>query len=185
MSSVLNPLAFLVLAGALVAPLIQEESVAAEEPGAFSRTTIDVGMVVSDLDAAAKFYGETLGFSEASGFSVGAEFCSDAGLTDARPLTIRVFALGSGDDATKVKLMQRADGDPKQSDNSFIDSQLGLSYLTVFVSNLNDSIKRLAAANVPILGKGPVALGADASSPQLILVRDPDGNLIELIGPRL
>ena len=33
------------------------------------------------------------------------------------------------------------------------------------------------------LGNGPVTLGEDAMSPALALVGDPDGNLVELIGP--
>ncbi|MFT4542501.1 MAG: lactoylglutathione lyase [Planctomycetota bacterium] len=152
---------------------------------AFSSTTIDIGMVVSDIEASAKFYGGTLGFQEVPGFAVPADFCTDAGLTDNLPLTIRVFKLGEGDNATKLKLMQIEGAKPKSGDNSFIHSQLGLSYLTVYISDTTYVLAHLADAKIDVLGQGPVAIGTGDKVPYLTVVRDPDGNLIELIGPKL
>ena len=60
----------------------------AEERGGFARSTIDLGVVVRDLDASARFYTEVIGFAEAPGFSVSADFCAAAGLTDRKTLEI-------------------------------------------------------------------------------------------------
>ncbi len=69
--------------------LVPAEPAAAQEPKAeFSRTTIDLGVVVSDLEESAKFYTEAIGFTEAPGFAVPADFCTKAGLTDGHPLRI-------------------------------------------------------------------------------------------------
>src|SRR5262245_2604281 len=111
----------------------------AEEPkqqaGEFARTTIDLGVVVNDVQKSAKFYTEAVGFKEVQGFEVSADLAGDAGLTDKQPLKIRVFTLGEGESATKLKLMQV--GHPKHSDNHFIHSQTGFRYLTVFVKDTN------------------------------------------------
>ena len=156
---------------------------AQEAKGPFSSTTIDFGIVVSDLEAAVEFYGKGLGFREVEGFQVDAEFCRDAGLTNSKPLDVRVFVLGEGPKATKVKLMEVADTMPKTSDNAFIHSQLGFSYLTVYVSDMAGSLERLKNVGVSCLAKTPLALGSGEHAPKLSLVCDPDGNLIELIGP--
>ena len=81
--------------------------------------------------------------------------------------------------------MQVEGAKSKKSDNRFIHSQLGFSYLTIFVSNIDASHDRLKKAGVKLLGETPIAL-ARKMEPQLyfILVADPDGNLIELIGPK-
>jgi hypothetical protein len=42
----------------------------AAEPGAFPRTTIDLGCVVTDLDKSVRFYTEGIGFREVKGFEV-------------------------------------------------------------------------------------------------------------------
>lgn len=157
---------------------------AAEKSGEFASTTIDLGMVVSDLEASAKFYKEVIGFTEAPGFSVPADFCADAGLTDAKQLDIRVFVLGDSSSATKLKLMELPDVASKKSDNRFIHSQLGYSYLTIYVADADAAQSRLKKAGIRPLAKGPVPLPAGLPAGMtLAVVRDPDGNLIELIGP--
>src|SRR5262245_56716907 len=98
-----------------------------------SRTTIDLGMVVSDLDKSVAFYKDVIGFQEAPGFKVPGDWAKDVGLTDGKPLDIKVLVLGEGDSATKLKLMQVGGADAKKTDNEYIHSQLGVRYLTIFV----------------------------------------------------
>lgn len=151
----------------------------------FARKTIDLGVVVSDVEKSAKFYTDVLGFTEIEGFSVPADFCKSAGLTDGKKLDIRVFVLGEGKDATRIKLMEVPGGKSKSSDNSSIHAQLGFSYLTLFVNDTNAALARLKKADVKPQADGPVAL--PEGFPEgvfLTLVADPDGNLIELVGPK-
>jgi catechol 2,3-dioxygenase-like lactoylglutathione lyase family enzyme len=150
----------------------------------FARGTIDLGVVVSDVKKAVKFYTDAIGFKEAPGFSVGADFCADAGLTNHRKLDIHVLVLDDGDTATKLKLMEVPGVNSKPSDNTYIHSQLGYSYLTIYVADANAALARLKRAGVQPLAKGPVPLPPDLPPGlALTVVRDPDGNLIELIGP--
>jgi lactoylglutathione lyase len=152
----------------------------------FPRTTIDLGCVVSDLDASVRFYTEGIGFAEAKGFAVPADLARDAGLTDAKPLSVRVLVLGEGESATKLKLMQIAGTAPRTGDTEFIHSHTGFRYLTIFVADTDVVLARLAKLGVKPLAKSPVALPASLAPAgmHLTCVRDPDGNLVELIGPR-
>lgn len=153
----------------------------------FSNGTIDVGIVVSDIDAAVKFYGaEGIGLSPQQPFSVGADFCRKAGLTTEHGLDIKVFRPRADTPGkhTAIKLMQ-SPAETKRSDNRTILSQYGLSYLTIYVTRIDPIMDRLAAMGVEALAEGPTPLpGQDETGPHLVLVQDPDGNMIELIGPR-
>jgi len=157
----------------------------AAEPAAFPRTTIDLGCVVSDLDASVRFYTEGIGFHELPGFSVDPPLAADAGLTDTKRLDIRVLVLGEDNAATKLKLMHVAGTEPRRGDNEFIHSHTGFRYLTIMVADTDAALARLAKLGVKPIAKSPVAL-PDHLGKGLFLtcVRDPDGNLVELIGPR-
>lgn len=175
-------LGLFMLSAALV-PLgssIQEAKLAGEA----ARATIDIGVVVGDVSRSVDFYTKVIGFEEVPGFTVPEDFCQKAGLTSGPALAIRVLTLGAGDDATRLKLMSLSDTKPKACDNSFIHSQLGYSYLTIQLKTLGPALKRLAARGEKPVAQSPVPLpGAGPDGAHLLMVRDPDGNLIELIGP--
>lgn len=157
----------------------------AAEPVAFPRTTIDLGTVVADVEKSVKFYVEGIGFRELPGFEVPTDVAAGAGLTDGKPLAVRVLVLGEGDSATKLKLMSVAGTTPRTGDNEFIHSHTGFRYLTIFVNDTNAALARLAKLGVKPLAKSPVAI-PEKIAPGLFLtcVRDPDGNIVELIGPK-
>ena len=170
---------------ALAALLCSALPAMAAEPTAFPRTTIDLGCVVTDLDKSVRFYTDGIGFRELPGFSVEAPLAADAGLTDTKRLDIKVLVLGEGEQATQLKLMQVEGTAPRRGDNAFIHSHTGFRYLTIVVADTDAALTRLAKLGVKPLAKSPVAL-PDQLGKDLFLtcVRDPDGNLVELIGPR-
>ncbi len=167
----------------------QEKSGAAAESNParseFAKSTIDLGTVVGDAARSVKFYTEAIGFKEIPGFAVAPDFGADVGLTDGKPLAIRVLVLGDGDAATRLKLMQVPGAQNKTSDNAYIHSQLGFRYLTIYVADGEAALARLKKAGVKPLAKGTVPI-PDNIAPGLALtvVRDPDGNFVELISPR-
>lgn len=154
----------------------------------FANTTIDLGIVVTDIEKSAKFYKEALGFKEVNGFSVPGDFAAEAGLIDpklGKPLNIRVFVLGEGAGATKIKLMQIEGANPKLSDNATIHSQTGFRYLTIAIKDTTKAMARLEKAEVKPIAKTPAAIPESiAKGLFLTIVRDPDGNLVELVGPK-
>lgn len=176
-----KPILLTALGAILVAGLFLAGYAATGGPKSdFSRTTIDLGIVVSDVEKAAQFYKDALGFTEVSGFDVSAQMAGDSGLTDYKPFHVRVFVLGEEPTATKIKLMQFPDAPGKKVDNQFISSSLGFSYLTISVSDTAAAVERAKKAGVvPV--KQPYRLGRNM---YLTLVKDPDGNIVELVGPK-
>ena len=160
--------------------LFVQSAPAQESESEFSTPTIDLGCVVSDIDASVTFYTEAIGFKKAGGFKVAADYANDVGLTDNKSLDITVLALGDGAGATKLKLMQVDGG--KKAPNDHIHTTYGYSYITVMVKSSDAAMKRLKAAGVKPVAKSPLSL---PGNPNVILtiVRDPDGNLVELVGP--
>jgi catechol 2,3-dioxygenase-like lactoylglutathione lyase family enzyme len=151
----------------------------------FAKTTIDVGLVVSDVAKSAKFYSEALGFTEIEGFDVPAGLAKDSGLCDGHAFHVRVMVLGEGESATKIKLIEFKGVPSKKVDNSFIHSSLGMRYLTIWVADTTAAVERCKKLGVKLLAKSPVAL--PKGFPEgifLTVVNDPDGNVVELVGPK-
>jgi catechol 2,3-dioxygenase-like lactoylglutathione lyase family enzyme len=157
---------------------------ASPDSSEFVKPTIDIGCVVSDIDASVKFYTEAIGFKEAGGFQVPSDFATDSGLTNNKPLDVKILTLGEGEGVTALKLMQIEGGSAKLA-NQHINTTLGFSYITIIVKSTDAAVARLAKANVKPIAKGPIALPANLDpSMALTIVRDPDGNLVELVGPK-
>lgn len=156
-------------------------SFAAEEE--FASKTIHIGMVVSDLEKSMSFYKEVVGFIQdpaRKSFDVDAEFGKKSGLTDSLGVHVEVLKLGVGEEATQLKLLHFGDK-PKKQENSFIHTQTGIQYLTIRVTDLTPILKRIEEHKVKLLGETPIPLGGDN---QFVLIQDPDGTFVELIGPK-
>ena len=153
---------------------------AADPASSFSKPTIDIGVVARDVEKSAKFYTETIGLKEIEGFSAPAELGKKIGLVDSHPINVRVFVTDEIEGATRIKLMSFPDAMGKLPDRSYIHSTIGINYLTLYVADMDQALARLKKADAKLLGETPVSLGGKT---QLVVVRDPDGNFIELIGP--
>ena len=57
----------------------------------FSSQTIDLGVVVTDIDKSLEFYKNVVGFTGKDGFEVRGDFPKKVGLTDGTPLKIHVL----------------------------------------------------------------------------------------------
>ena len=163
---------FIIVQGYLVAQSTQ--------PARFSSSSIDIGIVVKDLELTAKFYSEVIGLKEVEGFNVPGESGKRFGLTDNQSINVRVFLLGEAPNSAKLKVMSFPNKRGKRQSQEFIHSTLGFSYLTVFVEDMTNALSRLRKANVILLGESPASLGENQ---YLTVFKDPDGNFFELIGP--
>ncbi len=149
----------------------------------FANGTIDYGIVVADIEQSVKFY-KAIGFTEAATFEVPKEVTGDAGLLDYKKAKIHVMKLNGLEKGTSVKLMQ-LNGSHKKQDQSYIDSTYGMSYQTIFVKDMTPILKTLKEKNIKVMAKGPVDLTPVGFAPNfLTCVRDPDGNIIEFVGPK-
>jgi lactoylglutathione lyase len=174
------------IAGAVAAltagPKGEAAETAKEPKDNFDKNVIDIGIVASDVAKTAAFYKDALGFVEVEGFDVPAAMGQNSGLTDNQAFKVRVFVAADKSKATKVKIMSFPKAPGKKADTKFLHSSYGYRYITVFVNDMTAALARARKAGVmPV--KEPYKL-ADGKN-YLALVRDPDGNFVELLGPKL
>lgn len=151
----------------------------------FARQTIDMGVVVTDIEKSLDFYKKVIGFSEAEGFKVAGKFPKSVGLTDGTALSIHVLTLGTEEHATKLKLMQVASKKPARViKQPYIHTIAGPSYLTIFVHDVDAVMNRAKKLGYKPYAKSPQIL--PEGLPQdvcLLMLKDPDGNFVEIVGP--
>jgi catechol 2,3-dioxygenase-like lactoylglutathione lyase family enzyme len=146
-------------------------------PEEFSNPTIQVGVVVSDLDKAVDFYTNVIGMTQTGAFSVEGEKASELGLSDGRRLDVKILKLEDSEQANEWKLMSfgKKANHPKQK---YVHDDTGMQYITIFVKDIAPFIKRIEKNNIEILSSAPSVL---ADGKKFILIQDPDGTFIELI----
>ena len=148
----------------------------------FSKPVIDIGIVVKDSERTARFLTNVIGFKEVRGFSVTGDLGRKIGLIDGYATDVRVFVLDESEPATRIKILSFPKAPGKQADQAYVHSTLGIRYLTLYVKDINRALQRVKQAGVPTLGETPVEVG---NGTWLLAVKDPDGNFIELLGPKL
>ena len=151
----------------------------ANAQGDFSSRTIHIGVIAFDLDESLEFYKEVVGMKQTGQFSVDETMAEESGLSNGVPFDVKVLKLGEGEEATQFKLMSFGDR-PEMQRNDFIYDHSGMQYITINVQDLSPVIERVKAHNVTMRGSSPVKLGENR---YLLLIRDPDGTFVELIGP--
>ncbi|MEK6711679.1 MAG: VOC family protein [Nitrospinota bacterium] len=138
-----------------------------------TKSSVDVGIVVKDLDRAAKFYGEVLGFPQVRELEVSKEKANKAGCASGR---FRFKAFQAGD--ILLKLAQ-ADADPPAGGGK-VDKATGFRYLTFMVESVEGTLQALKAAGVQPAGE----ITEVVPGRFILFFPDPDGNLLECVGPR-
>jgi catechol 2,3-dioxygenase-like lactoylglutathione lyase family enzyme len=160
--------------------LAQSPGRASDASSEFSNTRIDLGWVVQDAAKTAQFLTNAIGFKEINGFSVTPELGRKIGLIDGYAVDVRVFVLGDGEQATRVKVLSFPQAKSQKPDQKYINTTLGYRYLTLYVKDMKAAVERLKKAQVRLEGETPLDLGGGT---YIAVVRDPDGNFVELIGP--
>jgi len=145
----------------------------------FSSGLIGVGVVTKDLDKSLDFYLNVIGMTKVSEFDVDGEFGTPSGLTDGIAFHVDVLKLQDSPDANQWKLMSfKKEGSHPMP--KFIHDDTGMQYITIMVNSLDPVLKRIKKHNVKLMGDTPIPLG---ETDHFVLVQDPDGTIIELIGP--
>ncbi len=144
----------------------------------FSSKMIGVGVVVADLDRSIDFYVNGIGMVKTGSFTINQEFGKRSGLTNGVAASVTVLKLENSPEANEWKLMSfgKKATHPRQK---FIHDDTGMQYITIQVKSLKPIIERLKQQKVALLGNTPTPLSKDA---HFVLVQDPDGNFVELIG---
>jgi catechol 2,3-dioxygenase-like lactoylglutathione lyase family enzyme len=145
----------------------------------FSSNLIGSGVVVSDLDRSLDFYVDGIGMVKAYSFTITEDFSKRSGLSNGVPVEVTVLKLENSPNANEWKLMSFGN-EKTESKPDYIQDGTGVQYITINVKALNPVIKRLKEKNVKLLGSTPTPLNENL---YFVLVQDPDGIFIELIGP--
>lgn len=146
----------------------------------FTSKLIGVGVVVADIDRSIDFYVNGIGMVKSYNFNINEDFSKRSGLANGKPFAVTVLKLENSPDANEWKLIsfgKKANG-PKKS--KFIQDDAGMQYITINVKTLKPVMERLKKQNVTFLGSTPTELNKTS---HLLLVQDPDGNFLEIIGP--
>jgi len=143
------------------------------------RGTIDIGVVVNDLQRSVDFYTEVLGMKETGALNLTSEFGSNSGLTGGTPFEITILRLKEERQATAYKLMSFGSRED-HSRPDHIQDDIGIQYITIMVNALDPYLERIRKHDVQLLGATPIPMG---DGRRFALIQDPDGTFIELIGP--
>ena len=122
------------------------------------KKAIDIGVIVSDIDASLNFYVELLGLEK----------------IQETPLWFGMMhRLAFGD--SFIKLIDPKKTPPKSSSN--LEDSLGFRYLTLQVSNIDELCEELGRKDIEFtLEKKEYMPGVT-----IAMVKDPDGNIVEFV----
>lgn len=132
-----------------------------------ARSAVDIGYVVTDLEAMTAFYGDGLGLPIISEETLGDDFPGGG-------RTVRCFAAGE----TLLKLWALHAGPPPAGSDERL-GQVGMRYTTMHVRGLHELVAHLGSLGYPVAS--PPRRSALGAARLLAWVRDPDGNHIELV----
>jgi len=151
----------------------------AQEESNYVNGAITIGVVVEDMENSLKFYTEVLNFKEAGGFDIDSAFGSYSGLSNGVPFKVTILKTSDTPEASQWKLVS-FNKSAQHPEQQFIQDDTGMQYMTLYVKNLDPIIKNIQKAGIPFLNK-PNTRIRDGRG--FILIQDPDGIFIELIGP--
>ena len=164
---------FLILA---ITTILSSTSMAQSE---FSSGLIGVGIVTKDIQKSLDFYLNVIGMTKVGEFDVDENFGKISGLTNGLAFHVDVLKLQDSPDANQWKLMSfKKEGSHPMP--KYIEDDTGMQYITIMVNSLEPFLKRIKQHGVKLMGDTPVPLG---ETDHFVLVQDPDGTIIELIGP--
>jgi Lactoylglutathione lyase and related lyases len=172
-----NPLISLFL---LVAILFSAPAFSLNPPGDFAKSGISVGLVVENLNKSLDFYQNVIGMVKTSQFSVESARAKELGLSNGDRFDVTILKLENSEQAAEWKLMSfgKRPAHPRQK---FVPDDTGMQYITLYVKSMKPVLERIKKYSVKTLGITPTKLD---ESHDFVLIQDPDGNFIELIGPK-
>lgn len=167
------------LPAALLGLCILTSPLLAQSPASsFSDPVMDIGVVVTDLKASMAFYTNVIGMTNTGSFGLDEDLSRRTGLSGGTPFHVEVMQLENREGSTQWKLISFGK-DNTTHRNTHIQEQTGMQYITLFYDDLAPVLGRVRAHEIPMLGDTPTTIPDGRS---FILIQDPDGIFIELIG---
>ncbi|SNZ00532.1 VOC family protein [Flagellimonas pacifica] len=143
----------------------------------FDKSSISIGVIASDLKTSLDFYTNIIGMKQTGEFPVGDTLSKKTGLTNGVAFDVKVLKLHDDPNATEYKLLSFKN--PKSKSDTYINEGNGMRYITLFYKSLDAVIQRLKDNNINFLSEEPTHI---PDGRRFVLVQDPDGVFVELIG---
>lgn len=160
--------------------IVSSGSLTADDDSEFARSAISVGVLVADMEKSLDFYTNVVGMTQVREFYIDSEKAGRMGLTQEKAFHVKVLKLENVVNATEWKLVTFGKK-TRMSNQMYIDDINGIRYATIFVRNMKPLLERIQQYSVKTYGQTPTMLD---ETRQFVLLKDPDGNFIEFIGPR-
>jgi len=162
----------------LMSLIISATGCSKKKTGEFESPVIKVAIVASDLKATTDFYTRVIGMTRAREFDIDSLTGAKFGLTGGVPFHVTGYKLIDSPQATELKIMSFG-GKQVHQRSKYIQDDIGVQYLTMYVRTMKPFIERIKANHVQFLGETPTSAGDGMS---FVLIQDPNGVFIELIG---
>ena len=150
----------------------------AESTPEFTRDTIEIGLVVEDVEETMKFYTDVIGMQRTGGFSIDKDFGKRSGLSGGEPFEVNIMKVKDSPASTELKIVGFPNS-TKAKDSDHIQDRIGLQYITIYVESLDPHLEKIRAHKIKLLGDTPISL---PDGRRFLMVRDPNGVFVELIG---
>ncbi|WP_081817368.1 VOC family protein [Leeuwenhoekiella sp. MAR_2009_132] len=145
----------------------------------FKANALTAAVISSNSEKSLHFYKDILGLQDAGVIEIDSAFAKRLGLSDNIPFHVDVLKFSDSPESPNLKIVSFNTESKAEPVNTFIEKQLGLQYLTLNVHSLNAIMEAINNEGIKTEGETPIKLAEDR---YLLLVKDPDGVFIELIG---
>jgi catechol 2,3-dioxygenase-like lactoylglutathione lyase family enzyme len=155
----------------------------------FESNAIKIGIIASDLQATLDFYINIIGMSKVREFDIDSSTAYKFGLTNGIPFHVVGLKTNNTPDATELKIVSFGKS-PNNKKPQYLQGT-GMQFMTISVKSINQFVKKLKANNIKLLGETPTVIKLQNLTPapatsgdvkHLVLIQDPNGIFIEVIG---
>jgi catechol 2,3-dioxygenase-like lactoylglutathione lyase family enzyme len=148
-----------------------------EKEKEFASDIIKIGIVASDLQATLDFYTKVIGMSKIREFDIDSATSARFGFTTGIPFHVIGLKTNNSEHSTELKILSFGSNNTFKKPRHLTDN-LGMQYMTIYMNKMAPLIERLKKNNIKFLGETPTL----TEGYTLVLVQDPDGVFVELIG---
>jgi catechol 2,3-dioxygenase-like lactoylglutathione lyase family enzyme len=148
-----------------------------EKENEFASDIIKIAIVASDLQATLDFYTNVIGMSKVREFDIDSSTSARFGFTTGIPFHVTGLKTNNSEHSTELKILSFGPNNTFKKPRHLTDN-LGMQYMTIYMNKMAPVLERLRKNKVKFLGETPT----QTEGYTLVLVQDPDGVFVELIG---
>jgi catechol 2,3-dioxygenase-like lactoylglutathione lyase family enzyme len=162
------------------------------QENAFESNVFKIGIVTSDLQATLDFYINIIGMTKVREFDIDSLTSYNFGLTKGIPFHVVSLKTANVPQATELKIVSFGKGIGNKKPQ-YLQPSSGIQFITISVKSMTQFVNRLKDKGIKFLGQTPTPITLKNETPkpvvsgdsrQLVLIQDPNGIFIEIIGSK-